>query len=145
MLLFCILGTHFSKIWSEIHTFSFKKCLWKCRLRNGGNFSRSQCVNTTHILLAFMYAAWHATGNVLCVIFGNLFVWWHNGIFWFNQSIQSFTLWLTLELPNQDTGRSRLFKFVLKFLGATLCWAISRQNTIWSKLCKLWYIFFILS
>ena len=32
------LGTNFNKIFSEIHTFSFKKCIWKWRRRNGGDF-----------------------------------------------------------------------------------------------------------
>ena len=31
------LGTNFSKILIEIHTFSFKKCIWICRLENGGH------------------------------------------------------------------------------------------------------------
>ena len=36
-------GTN-SEILSEINTFLFKKCIWKCRLRNGGNFaSASMC------------------------------------------------------------------------------------------------------
>ena len=37
ILLIHILGTNFSEILSEIHIFSFKKCIWKC-LQNGGNF-----------------------------------------------------------------------------------------------------------
>ena len=32
------LGTHFSSILIEVITFSFKKCVWKCRLRNGDPF-----------------------------------------------------------------------------------------------------------
>ena len=44
ILLFRTLGIKFSRIVSEIHTFSFKKCIWKCRLRNGGHFvSASMC------------------------------------------------------------------------------------------------------
>ena len=38
-----ILGTNFNEIVSEIHAFSFKKCIWKCRLRNSGHFEMSQC------------------------------------------------------------------------------------------------------
>ena len=38
------LGTNFSEILIEILSFSFKKCVWKCRLRNGGHFvSASMC------------------------------------------------------------------------------------------------------
>ena len=29
--------TMFREIFIEIHTFSFKKCIWKCRLENGGH------------------------------------------------------------------------------------------------------------
>ena len=31
-------GTNFGKILFESHTFSLKKCIWKCRLENGGQF-----------------------------------------------------------------------------------------------------------
>ena len=31
-------GTNFSEILSEIHKFSFKKCIWICRLENVGHF-----------------------------------------------------------------------------------------------------------
>ena len=35
---------NFSEIWIGIQTFSFKKCTWKCRLRNGVHFvSASMC------------------------------------------------------------------------------------------------------
>ena len=38
------LGTNFNEILHEIHTFSFKKCIWICRLWNGGHFvSASIC------------------------------------------------------------------------------------------------------
>ena len=37
-------GTNFSEILSEIHSFSLKKSLWKCRLETGGHFvSASMC------------------------------------------------------------------------------------------------------
>ena len=36
LLLIVPLGTKFSEIVIEIHTFPFTKCIWKCRLRNGG-------------------------------------------------------------------------------------------------------------
>ena len=39
ILLIQTLGTNFSGILSEIHTFSLKKCIWKRRLRNGGHFA----------------------------------------------------------------------------------------------------------
>ena len=32
------LRTNFNEILSEIYTFSFKKCIWKRRLQNGGHF-----------------------------------------------------------------------------------------------------------
>ena len=32
------LGTHLSEILIEILTFYPRKCVWKCRLRNGGHF-----------------------------------------------------------------------------------------------------------
>ena len=44
ILLIRTLGINFSEILSEIHTFSFKKCSWKCRLENVGHFvSASMC------------------------------------------------------------------------------------------------------
>ena len=43
ILLVRTLGINFSEILSEIHTFSFKKCIWTC-LENGGHFvSASMC------------------------------------------------------------------------------------------------------
>ena len=43
------LGTNFSEIFIEIKTFSFKKSVWKCRLRNGGHFaSASMCYAPSH-------------------------------------------------------------------------------------------------
>ena len=38
ILLIRNLGTHFSEIWSEIRALYSRKSIWKCRLRNGGNF-----------------------------------------------------------------------------------------------------------
>ena len=44
VLLIGPLGTNFSEILTEIHKFSLKKCIWKCRLENGGHFvSASMC------------------------------------------------------------------------------------------------------
>ena len=44
ILLIRTLETNFSEILIEIHTFSLKKCIWKCRLRNGVHFvSASMC------------------------------------------------------------------------------------------------------
>ena len=44
ILLIGPLGTNFSETFFEIDTFSFKKCIWKCRLENGGRFvSASMC------------------------------------------------------------------------------------------------------
>ena len=44
ILLFGPLGTNFSEFLIGIHTFHSRKCLWKCRLRNGGHFvSTSMC------------------------------------------------------------------------------------------------------
>ena len=44
ILLIGPLGTNFSEILSKIHVFSFKKCIWKCCLRNGGKpVSASMC------------------------------------------------------------------------------------------------------
>ena len=44
MLLIAPLGTNFSGILIEIHTFSLKKCIWKCLLENGGHFvAASMC------------------------------------------------------------------------------------------------------
>ena len=45
ILLIRTLGTNFSEISSEIFHFHSTKSVWKYRLRNGGNMSRSQCVN----------------------------------------------------------------------------------------------------
>ena len=38
ILLIGPMGTNFSEILIEIYTFSLKKCIWKCRLVNGGHF-----------------------------------------------------------------------------------------------------------
>ena len=38
MLLIGPLGTNFSEIWIKIQTFHSRKCVWKCRLWNGGHF-----------------------------------------------------------------------------------------------------------
>ena len=47
ILLLGPLGIHFSEILIGIRTFSFRKCTWKCRLRNGVYFvSVSMCFNT---------------------------------------------------------------------------------------------------
>ena len=44
ILLIGPLGTNFSEILIKINTFSFKKCIWKCRQENGGHFvSASMC------------------------------------------------------------------------------------------------------
>ena len=38
ILLIGPLGTNFREIWIKILIFSFKKCIWKCHLRNWGHF-----------------------------------------------------------------------------------------------------------
>ena len=44
MLLIRPLGANFNVILSETYIFSLNKCIWKCRLQNGGNFvSASLC------------------------------------------------------------------------------------------------------
>ena len=44
ILLIGPLGTIFSEIVIEIHSFSFKECILNCRLENGGQFvSASMC------------------------------------------------------------------------------------------------------
>ena len=44
ILLIGPIGINFSEILVEIYTFSFKKCIWKCRMENGGHFvSASLC------------------------------------------------------------------------------------------------------
>ena len=49
------LGTNFNKFSIEIHIFSFKKCLWKCRLENGGHFvSNSMCYSNSHIEFSWL-------------------------------------------------------------------------------------------
>ena len=48
ILLIGLLGTNFNEIWIEIYS---RKCIWKCRLENGGHLSRPQGVN--HIVLMF--------------------------------------------------------------------------------------------
>ena len=45
ILLIRTLGTNFSEILNEIHTFYSRKCIWKCCLWNGGSFVlASMCV-----------------------------------------------------------------------------------------------------
>ena len=44
ILLIWPLGTNFREILIKIHTFSLKKCIWNCHLRNGSHFvSASMC------------------------------------------------------------------------------------------------------
>ena len=44
ILLIETLGTNFSEILSEIHTFNSRKFIWKCRLEDGGHIiSASMC------------------------------------------------------------------------------------------------------
>ena len=44
ILLIGPLGANFVEILIEIYRFSFKKCIWKCRLENGGHLvSASSC------------------------------------------------------------------------------------------------------
>ena len=44
IMLIQTLGTNFSEIFNEIHSFSLKKCIWKCNLWNGSHFvSTSMC------------------------------------------------------------------------------------------------------
>ena len=38
MLLIRTVGTNFNEILNQIHNFNSRICIWKCRLRNGGNF-----------------------------------------------------------------------------------------------------------
>ena len=38
------LGTNLSKLLSEIRTSHSRRCIWKCRLRNGDNFVSASCV-----------------------------------------------------------------------------------------------------
>ena len=48
------LGTHFSEILTEIHTFSLKKCIWKYCLENLGHFvSASVCFKQRRTVFIF--------------------------------------------------------------------------------------------
>ena len=46
ILLIGPLRTNFSEILIENYTFSFWKCIWKCRLENGDHFVSAKCVNS---------------------------------------------------------------------------------------------------
>ena len=46
ILLIGPLGTNFSEILIGIQTFSLRKCIWKCRLVNGGHLSQPPYVNS---------------------------------------------------------------------------------------------------
>ena len=53
------LGTNFSKILIEIHTFQSRKCFWKCRLENGGHF-----VFTSISWMDWPTKSWHVMASV---------------------------------------------------------------------------------
>ena len=50
ILLIQTLGTNFSKILSEIDTFLFKKCIWKCGMRNGDKFVSASMRDNKYLL-----------------------------------------------------------------------------------------------
>ena len=62
ILLFGPLGTNFSEISIKILTFSFTKCVWKCRLRNGVHLNM-----LTHFSLDEDDID-HADGNFKCLL-----------------------------------------------------------------------------
>ena len=70
ILLIWPLGTNFSEILIEINTFSLKKCIWKCRLENGGHLSQPQCVKESNLeeprlLRMYSYFVYHILNFVL--------------------------------------------------------------------------------
>ena len=58
ILLIGPLGTNFSEILIEIHKFSFKKCVWKWRLENGGHFCLGLIVLNTAKGCNWMKTTW---------------------------------------------------------------------------------------
>ena len=50
ILLILPLQTNFNEILIGIQIFSLKKCIWKCRLRNGVHSSRPQCIANCYML-----------------------------------------------------------------------------------------------
>ena len=55
ILLIGSLGTNFSKILIVMYTFSLKKCMWKCRLKNGSHLvSASMCYHRFWLLKIFL-------------------------------------------------------------------------------------------
>ena len=52
-------GTNFSGLLFETHTFSFKNCIWKCPLENGGHFVwASMCYGIWEITMVCIYASY---------------------------------------------------------------------------------------
>ena len=55
ILLIWPLGTNFSEILIEIQPFTFKKCIWRCRLENDGHFhSTSMCFTSNGPLFSYI-------------------------------------------------------------------------------------------
>ena len=63
ILLIGPLGTNFSEILIEILTTSLKKCVWKCRLRNGSHLSRPQCVDKLTLICDMSQKRWSLTAE----------------------------------------------------------------------------------
>ena len=64
ILLIGTLGTNFSEMLIEILAFSLKKCVWKCRLWNGGHFaSASMCYG--HITRLVMKLEFYRLDNTV--------------------------------------------------------------------------------
>ena len=60
------LGANFRETLIEIHIFSLKKCIWKCRLEDGGHFvSASMCLAMPYGIryLDLRMMAWHLAPN----------------------------------------------------------------------------------
>ena len=55
ILLIGLLGTHFSDIFIENHTFWFKKCNWKCRVENDGHFVSASMYEINFFELVCVY------------------------------------------------------------------------------------------
>ena len=61
------LGTNLSEISNEIHTFSFKKCIWKCHLEDGGHFVlASMCYCKTAVCIVCLQ--WRYQSLYECII-----------------------------------------------------------------------------
>ena len=68
------LRTNFSEILNVIHTFNSRKCIWICRLRNGGTLFRPQCVNWLNDGLVYETSYLHKNSRIFMDVPRSIYV-----------------------------------------------------------------------